>query len=443
MADTAGFEKLSDWLSHIERVHPQSIALGLERVAEVRQALAIAPTFPIITVGGTNGKGSTCAMLEAILSSAGYRVGCYTSPHLLVYNERIRVECRPVADGELCAAFAEVESARGAVPLTYFEFGTLAAMRVFERHAVDVAILEVGLGGRLDAVNVFDADCAVITSVDLDHLDYLGDTREKIGREKAGIFRPDRPAVCAEPRVTASIREHARRIGARLLEIGRDFGSKMEERHWQYWGPWGMRFGLPYPALPGRYQVANASVCIAALDTLADRLPVRMCDIHAGLYGVALPGRFEVLPGRPTVVLDVAHNPHAATALAANLAATQPSGRTIAVFAMLRDKDIAGVVRAVRHCVDAWCVATIAEARGATAAHLRQILRQEGATGMIREHNDVAAAYLDALGRADEQDRIVVFGSFHTVAGVMRVRQALRGTVSRRAVPDPMLGLVG
>ncbi|OGA49197.1 MAG: bifunctional folylpolyglutamate synthase/dihydrofolate synthase [Betaproteobacteria bacterium RIFCSPLOWO2_12_FULL_62_13] len=413
---------IEQWLDYIERLHPQAIAMGLERVARVRDALKLEPTFPVIAVGGTNGKGSACAMLEAILSLAGYRVGCYTSPHLLRYNERVRIARREAGDAQLTAAFSAVNAARSEVPLTYFEFGTLVAAWLFAEEQVDVSILEVGLGGRLDAVNVFDADCALVMSIALDHMEYLGATREQIGYEKAGIFRQGRPAICADRDTPQTVRGHAAEIGARLLVLGADFGFSADETQWQYWGPHGKRNGLPHPALRGTYQLANASACLAALDALRDRLPVTMNDIRAGLLQAETPGRFQVLPGRPVVILDVAHNPHAAAALAENLGRMGRVRRTLAVFAMLRDKDIEGVIGATRARIDHWFVAGIAAPRGTDAERLVQALRAAGVTAAVTPCASIAAAYVQACDMATENDRILVFGSFYTVAAVMQAR---------------------
>jgi dihydrofolate synthase/folylpolyglutamate synthase len=349
--------------------------MGLERVGAVQRRLGLEPAFPVITVGGTNGKGSACMMLEAMLRAGGYATGCYTSPHLLRYNERVRIAGREADDEALAAAFAAVDAAREGVTLTYFEFGTLAAMWLFLQAGVDCAILEVGLGGRLDAVNVFDADCALVMSVAFDHMDYLGTTREEIGYEKAGIFRAGRPAICADPDPPQSLRRHAAEIGAPLLVRGVDFGFDAERTQWRYRGPHGARHGLPYPVLRGTHQLANASACLTALDSLRERLPVTMDDIRVGLLQAEMPARFQVLPGRPAVILDVAHNPAAATVLADNLAQMGRSGRTLAVFAMLRDKDIAGVIAAVQSRIDHWFVAGIGAPRGAEAEMIVQILR--------------------------------------------------------------------
>jgi dihydrofolate synthase/folylpolyglutamate synthase len=267
---------LVDWLIYLESLHPKTIALGLERVAQVKQRLNLQADFPIIVVGGTNGKGSVCAMLESILHAAGYRVGCYTSPHLLHYNERVRVAKQPASDAELCKSFELIEQVRGETSLTYFEFGTLSAMQVFIANRVDVAILEVGLGGRLDAVNVFDNDCAVIASVDIDHTDYLGDTREQIAFEKAGIMRSGKVAICADGDVPQAIREHARQVGAQLWCIGDEFSFTAHQGQWDFHGKSGARSSLPYPALRGTYQLHNASAALAALDALKDRFPVSM-----------------------------------------------------------------------------------------------------------------------------------------------------------------------
>jgi dihydrofolate synthase/folylpolyglutamate synthase len=437
-------QSLAEWLAYLERLHPTAIELGLARVAEVRRRLALDPMFPIITVGGTNGKGSTCAMLESILHAAGYRVGCYTSPHILEYNERVRIGKQAVGDAELCAAFAKIEQARRELPeisLTYFEFGTLAAMQCFIGNQVEVAILEVGLGGRLDAVNAFDADCALVCSVDLDHTDYLGDTREKIAFEKTGIFRKDRVAVFGDPDMPVMIAEQAEEIGAKLWRAGKEFGFDRgspasshppgggELMQWNYHGVAGARNALPYPALRGAYQLNNASAALAALDALRDKLPVNMDAVRRGLAEVVLPGRFQVIPGIPSLILDVAHNPHAARALAQNLA-TLPPARTFAVFAMLRDKDMAGVAHALDSQVDFWMVAGIDAPRGATAMELAQVLRVEGVRGAIESFSSPADALRHASIAASENDRIVAFGSFYTVADVMRAQIARRATAA-------------
>lgn len=437
---------LADWLTYLESLHPKTIALGLERVAQVKQQLNLNPNFPIIVVGGTNGKGSVCAMLEAMLYAAGYRVGCYTSPHLLHYNERVRIAKEQASDEELCASFEKIELARKQqaidcmvssltptlsrgereqsleIPLTYFEFGTLAAMQLFIDHKVDVAILEVGLGGRLDAVNVFDADCAVVASVGIDHVEYLGDTREKIAFEKAGIFRAGKIAVCGDNDVPQAIFDHAQQIGAELWCIGSEFGFTKHQGQWNYRSKVVSRNALPYPALRGAYQLNNASAALAALDALRDILPVSMAAVRRGLVEVQLAGRFQFVPGRPALILDVAHNPHAAHSLAQNLAALPPCPRTFAVFAMLRDKDMAGVIAALDSHIDVWLVAGIDVPRGAAAEELAQVLHQCTVRGEILTFADVAQALRHACNAAGENDRITAFGSFHTVAEAMQAR---------------------
>jgi dihydrofolate synthase/folylpolyglutamate synthase len=402
---------LSDWLAFIERQHPQSIALGLERVKQVLERMSVAIQCPVITVGGTNGKGSTCAMLESVLRAAGYRTGLYTSPHLVRYNERVRVAGHEAEDVLLCRGFEVVETARHDIPLTYFEFGTLAAFEVFSRSALDVLVLEVGLGGRLDAVNVLDADCAVLTSVGIDHVEYLGPDRESIGREKAGIFRAGRPAVIAEPDPPQSVRQAK---GEKLF-FGRDFGFGGEGNQWSYWGPKGKRAGLAHPALRGAIQLRNASAALCALDALA--LPVAMQEVRRGLAEVSLPGRFQVLPGRPQVILDVAHNVEAAKVLADNLLVSGYASETIAVCGMLRDKDIGGVLRALQPRITRWHFASLAGSRGASADDLERELG--GARTALEKFPSPTHAFVAARERAGEGDKIVVFGSFLTVGEVM------------------------
>ena len=416
---------LADWLTYLESLHPKTIALGLERVAQVKQRLNLQPDFPVIIVGGTNGKGSVCAMLEAMLHAAGYKVGCYTSPHLLDYNERVRIGKQQASDAELCASFAQIEQVRGEISLTYFEFGTLAAMQCFIGHKVDVGILEVGLGGRLDAVNVFDADCSVVASVDIDHVEYLGDTREQIAFEKAGIFRKGRVAICADSDVPQAIRTQAQQIGAELWCIGSEFGFTSHQGQWDHRSKLGARSSLPYPALRGAFQLHNASAVLAVLDALKEELPVSMEAVRRGLVEVQLAGRFQFVPGKPQLILDVAHNPHAARSLAQNLA-NLPPAKTFAVFAMLKDKDMAGVVRAMDAQIDVWLVAGIDAPRGATAAELAQVLQNAQVRGVVKPCISITDALHEASNRAGENDRIAAFGSFYTVAEVMRAR-GLRG----------------
>jgi dihydrofolate synthase/folylpolyglutamate synthase len=415
---------LAGWLVYVERLHPKTIELGLERVRVVLDRLALPKFCPIVVVGGTNGKGSTCAMLEACLHAGGYRVGCYTSPHLLRYNERVRIAGREIDDGPLAAAFAEVERARGDTPLTYFEFGTLAAWAAFAHARVDALVLEIGLGGRLDAVNAFEPDCAVLTSVALDHMEYLGDTRERIGWEKAHIFRPGRPAIVGDPAPPAAVIDHARAIGAVLTCIGRDFGYEADRQQWRYWGPGGTRGGLAHPALRGASQLGNAATAIAALDSLRHCLPVTAQAIRDGLARVELSGRFQVLPGRPVVILDVAHNPQAAAVLSANLADMGAFRRTVAVVGMLRDKDLVGVVGRLAGRIDRWYAATLDPPRGATADEVAGAIKAACPGAVVEAFATPRAALAAAREAAEQGDRIVAFGSFYTVADVMAARAA-------------------
>jgi dihydrofolate synthase/folylpolyglutamate synthase len=413
---------LADWLSYLESLSPKTIALGIERVAQVKQRLNLQADFPIITVGGTNGKGSVCAMLESILHAAGYRVGCYTSPHLLHYNERVRIANKQVADTELCSSFERIERVRGDIPLTYFEFGTLAGIQLFIENKIEVAILEVGLGGRLDAVNAFDNDCAVIASVDIDHMEYLGDTREAIAFEKAGIMRRGKVAICADNDVPRAIRDYAKQIGAELWCIGKEFGFTPHQGQWDYRSVVSSRSALPYPALRGSYQLENASAALAALDALKDELPASMEAVRRGLVEVHLAGRFQFVPGRPALIMDVAHNPHAANSLAQNLAGLPPCQHTFAVFSMLKDKDIAGVVSALDPHIDTWLLAGLAAARGATPGMLEQVLQQCPVRGEIKISKSIPEALGNACNAAGENDRIIIFGSFYTVAEAMAAK---------------------
>ncbi|WP_374481784.1 bifunctional tetrahydrofolate synthase/dihydrofolate synthase [Zoogloea sp.] len=418
-------ETLEGWLGLLEARHGQAIQLGLERVRQVRDALNLPQACPVFTIGGTNGKGSTCALLESVLLAAGYRVGLYTSPHLLRYNERVRIDGLEVEDKVLVDAFAEVERARGETPLTYFEHGTLAAWVAFCRAGLDAIILEVGLGGRLDAVNVFEPDCAIVTSVALDHMEFLGNDRETIGFEKAGIFRAGKPAICSDPMPPASLLAHAEAIGAKLLVSGRDFGFAGDQQQWAFWLAGGSRRGgLAYPALRGTNQLLNASAVMAACESVREILPVPMQAIREGFMLVDLPGRFQVLPGRPSVILDVAHNPQAAGVLNENLASMGFFPETWAVIGMLADKDVPGVIRLLRDRVDHWLVATLPGPRGLGAEHLAGILREVGVSVDITEFASPGAAYKAARGQAAEGDRIVVFGSFLTVADVLAVAGA-------------------
>lgn len=430
---------LDDWLSHCERLHPACIDLTLARVAEVwaRAGVVLGTplgqedeerTAPVVfTVAGTNGKGSTCAMLEGILLKAGFRVGVYGSPHLVHFEERCRIMGELVKADELVPHFAVIEAARGDAALTYFEFTTLAILRLLASSELDVVILEVGLGGRLDAVNVIDTDCAIITSIDLDHMDYLGPDREAIGREKAGIMRAGRPVVVSDPQPPQSVIEHAQQLGADLWLFGRDHNYAGDRQQWS-WSGRGKRFNsMAYPALRGANQLLNASGVLAALEAVRNRLPVSAQAVRTGLATVELPGRFQIIPGQPTLILDVAHNPHAAATLAANLDQMGFFPRTHVVWGAMADKDLTGMVTRLRPLVDAWYCCDLPTDRAATAAQLQQVIEADMAArplltapkATVSTHADPMAALTAALAGADPTDRIVVFGSFYTVGGVL------------------------
>ncbi|HWP18315.1 MAG TPA: bifunctional tetrahydrofolate synthase/dihydrofolate synthase [Burkholderiaceae bacterium] len=422
---------LTEWLAHCERLHPSTIDLTLERVRRVADRLALHFDVPVVTVAGTNGKGSTCAMLESILRQAGYRTGVYTSPHLVHFEERCRLDGQMVEGSALVPHFQEVEQARQGEPLTYFEFTTLAILRLMSQGGIDAAILEVGLGGRLDAVNVVDADCAVITSIDLDHMEFLGPDRESIGREKAGVMRAGRPVVVSDPQPPGSVLERAEQIGADLWLFGRDHrytAQQGESGAWQQWSWSGRttRFnGLAYPALRGTNQLLNASGVLAALEALRPRLPVDAQAVRLGLANVQLPGRFQIVPGQPTLVLDVAHNPHAAATLLHNLDQMGFYPRTHAVFGAMGDKDTTEILRKLAPLVDAWYFTDLPTPRAATAQQLAarwQALPHSGgaaAKAASSTHVSPRAALDAALAAADPTDRIVIFGSFYTVGGIL------------------------
>lgn len=410
------FQTLDQWLHWQETLHPSAIDLGLERPGKVLDALGLRhPDHVVIAVAGTNGKGSSVAMLESILRAAGYRVGCYTSPHLLRYNERVRIDGEPVDDSRLCEAFERIDQARGDTSLTYFEFGTLAAMDIFAREGLDVALLEVGMGGRLDAVNLQDADVALVTAIDVDHAAWLGDDREAIGREKAGIFRPRRPAVCSDPQPPASLLAYAAELGTALYRLGEAFDYSPGEEGWRWQGANVRYAALPLPALRGDFQLQNAAGVVMVLALLGERLPVTAAQIRRGLSSVSLAGRFQLLSGAPATIVDVAHNPQSAAALAANLKAKMVPGRTHAVVGVLADKDLAGVIGPLLPCVDRWYPAGLAIPRGSDSPTLHQAIAGLGGA-VEHDYSTVGEALAAARSRAQPGDRIVVFGSFYTVA---------------------------
>ena len=424
---------LPEWLAHAERLHPVTIDMGLERVQRVAQRMDLALTCPVITVAGTNGKGSTCAMLEAVYTQSGYRTGVYTSPHLVHFEERCRVAGEPVPTSELLPAFAEVEEARKgqggdeAISLSYFEFTTLAILRTLSRAGLDVAILEVGLGGRLDAVNIIDADCAVITCIALDHMALLGNTREAIGFEKAGIMRTGRPVVVSDPVPPQSVLDRALEIGAQLWRIGKDFHFAGDQQQWgwaMHPSHGGRRYaGLAYPALRGANQLVNASGALGAVEALRPKLPVTAQAVRNGLALVELPGRFQIVPGTPTLVLDVAHNPHSVAALTENLDAMGYYPTTHAVFGAMADKDLGAMVERIAPLIDRWHLTDLPLPRASTAAALAETLKAHPATAKSTVagcHASPMAALQAAVSLADPADRIVVFGSFFTVGGVLQ-----------------------
>jgi dihydrofolate synthase/folylpolyglutamate synthase len=422
-------ETLDDWLVHCERLHPVGIDMGLHRVKAVADRMGLHFCCPVITVAGTNGKGSTCAMLEAILLEAGYRTGVYSSPHLVHFEERCRVRGDVVTAAGFLGGFAAVEAARLSdagrgeeISLTYFEFTTLVILKLLLDAKLDVVILEVGLGGRLDAVNILDADCAVITSIDLDHMEYLGNTRELIGFEKAGIMRAGKPVVVSDPMPPQSIIDHAASIGADLWRFGRDFNFSGDKQQWG-WAGRGRRYaGLAYPALRGANQLVNASGVLAALTAVRDLLPVTAQAVRVGLSMVELPGRFQIIPGQPTLVLDVAHNPHSVAALTENLDAMGFYPCTHAVFGAMADKDVGPMLARIAPLIDKWYFTDLPTPRAATGEALKgkweAINTRKNATGNAYSNPELALQA--AIERADPTDRIVVFGSFYTVGSILK-----------------------
>ena len=417
---------LAEWLARCERLHPQEIDLTLDRVLAVKAKLDLRFAMPVVVVAGTNGKGSSCAMLESIALHAGYRVGLFSKPHLVHFEERCRIDGRMATADQLVPHFKAVEAARGEIGLTYFEFTLLAIARLLASLPLDVVILEVGLGGRFDAVNVFDGDCTIITSIDVDHVEYLGSDREAIGREKAGVMRTGRPVVVSDPLPPRSVLDEAARLGADLWRFGRDFRYSADERQWNWSGRVQRYSGLAYPALRGANQLLNASGVLAAFEALRARLPITAQAVRTGFALVELPGRFQIVPGRPTLVLDVAHNPHAVAALAHNLDQMGFFPRTHAVFGAMRDKDLSTILARMAPLVDHWHFTDLPTPRAARAAELEQAFARlavkSPAKPTVSCHADPAAALASALEQVDPADRIVVFGSFYAVGGVIAGR---------------------
>ena len=427
---------LQEWLSHCERLHPQNIDMGLERVSAVAEKMGLQFACPVITVAGTNGKGSTCAMLESILREAGYRTGLFTSPHLVFFEERCKINGQAVSSSVLTAHFAKVEAMRGDTSLSYFEFTALAIFSCLANAQLDVVILEVGLGGRLDAVNLIDTDCAIITSIDLDHTEWLGNDRESIGREKAGIMRSGKPAIVSDPQPPASLAHHAEKVGALLWQSGRDFHFSGDQQQWRWQGEGRTWAGLAYPVLRGVNQLVNAAGVLAALHALRDSLPVTAQAIRLGLSRVEWSGRFQMLPGQPAVVLDVAHNPHAVAALAHNLDAMGYFAVTRVVMGAMADKDIQAMVQRLQPLVEHWYFCDLPSQRAATAKQLQSLWQacapRQGQSAQT--FADPVAALGQAMADANPTDRILVFGSFLTVGGVLQ--HGIAGRLSAQSPPD-------
>jgi len=412
---------LTDWLGYIESIHPSTIDLTLERIKIVIERLNLDISFPILTVGGTNGKGSTCSILESIYREAGYKVACYTSPHFLNFNERIKIQTLAVSDEVICEAFSRIESAREDVTLTYFEYGTIAAMIIFSEAHVDVAILEVGLGGRLDAVNVFDADCAIVTTVDLDHMDYLGHTREAIGFEKAGIYRTEKTSICGDFDPPQSLINYAEFIHADLKIIGKDFGYEAHHDSFDFLIDSTFVMNLPLPKLQGDFQLANATNALMAVKAMEDKLPLTEISIQKGITLTLLPGRFQEVKKMPSLILDVAHNPQAARSLSHNLKTHVVPGKTIAVFSILKDKDIFGVINELNLDIDDWFIAEIQNERAASIETISNTIQKINPSAHIEAFKNIQEAYQFASKEVTRNDRIIVFGSFFTVADIMKI----------------------
>jgi dihydrofolate synthase/folylpolyglutamate synthase len=411
------FTKLSDWLDWQTTLHPDRIELGLERVTEVAGRMGLLePSCRVISVAGTNGKGSSVALLDTIYRAAGYRTASYTSPHLRDYNERVRIDGCEATDAQLCEAFASVDRARGEISLTYFEFGTLAALYLFDQASPDIAVLEVGMGGRLDAVNIIDADVALVTAVDIDHSAWLGSDRDSIGREKAGIFRPGRPAICSDPAPPDSVRVTAQGMGAAWCERGNGFDYRLVNDGWSWFGKTMNCEALPLPALAGTHQLDNAAGVLAVIEATQAVFPVAHDAIVQGLLTVRLGGRCQIVAGDVELIVDVAHNPAAAATLAGVLRKRPPSACTWLVLGMLDDKDAASFAAALEGCIDVWCLAGLAVERGLSATGLQQCLGGYIGGRETRLFHTVAAAMLHLQQHASPGDRIVVSGSFFSVA---------------------------
>ncbi len=414
------YKTLDDWLAWQTTLHAREIELGLDRISEVASRLGLLECpFPVITVAGTNGKGSTVALLSTILHHAGYKVGTYTSPHIIHYNERIRIGLRCVQDHLLCKSFEKIDQARGNISLSFFEFATLTALDVFHQNNIDVAVLEVGLGGRLDATNIIDCDLAFVTSIGLDHTEWLGDSRELIGQEKSGIFRPATPAICGDSDPPHSIGQVARRVQAQLYQLDTDFHYQVAKSSWSFIAPAYELHGLPWPNLSGEVQIRNAASVIMGLHCIREQLPVHVEAIETGLREVTLEGRFQRIVKDCEIILDVAHNYDSARILSENLMALPKPQRTIAVFAVLNDKDVDGIISLMQIHIDDWYISQVNSPRCLEVRLVEKSLIKNNPNGSIKKFESVEGAYLQAQQDAAEGDRIIVFGSIFTVSEVL------------------------
>ena len=416
----AKYRSLDDWLDWQTTLHAREIELGLDRIRAVATRLNIIECpFTVITVAGTNGKGSTVAMLSTILHHAGYKVGTYTSPHIVNYNERIRVGLRCVHDDQLCESFAKIDAARDGISLSFFEFATLTALDIFHAQQIDVAVLEVGLGGRLDATNIVDCDLALVTSIGLDHTEWLGDSRESIGFEKAGIFRAGVPAVCGDIDPPVTVAATAQKINAQLFQLNENFSYQVAQSSWSFFTPGGDMHGLPFPSLSGAIQIRNAASVLMGLHCLREQLPITQEAIETGLREVTLEGRFQRIVKDCEIILDVAHNYDSASVLAENLQALPKPAKTIAVFAILNDKDLNGIVGLIRPYVDQWYISEVKSPRAMAVKQVEQAIGEYGQSFEIKSFSTVEQAYLQAQNDAHKGDRILVFGSIFTVSEVL------------------------
>jgi dihydrofolate synthase/folylpolyglutamate synthase len=411
---------LADWLSWQEKLHLSEIDLGLDRIREVAKKLnLLSPTFPIITVAGTNGKGSTVAFFESILKAQGYKAGSYTSPHLIDYNERIKLETINATDDLIVSAFEQIDKARGDISLTYFEFGTLAAMLIFVQQKVDVAILEVGLGGRLDASNLWDNSLAIITSIGIDHIDWLGDDREVIAVEKAGIMRKNVPVICGDLEPPDNIRKEAQRIGSDLYQINTDFSYQKNDNETWLWKGFDKTFTLPLPTLAGEFQLNNAATVITGLVAINNQLPIEQDNLKQGLTTTTLVGRLQIIHQKPEWLIDVAHNPHAAKQLAKYLYSNPVAGKTSALFSILKDKDIGQVISIMDSSIDEWHIVELEGSRSTKINELKKAIVEQGLNKTVITHQSFLEACKSLKSTSNLQDRVVAFGSFLVVSEVI------------------------